>query len=97
MTTVFKYLAIAEGYSFLLILFITMPLKYLAGLGLPNQIIGMAHGFLFLAYVVMAIVIAQQLKWNFKTTLIVIAMSVVPFGTFWMEREYLGNETAVTS
>ena len=38
---------------------------------------------------VLAIIVAQLLKWNFKTTAIVIVMSVVPFGTFWMERTYL--------
>lgn len=92
MIKAFKYLAIAEGYSFLFILFATMPLKYLGGLLLPNKIMGMAHGFLFLAYVVMAIIVSQLLKWNFKKLLVVLAMSVVPFGTFWMERAYLEGE-----
>jgi len=94
MIKAFKYLAIAEGYSFLLILFATMPLKYLSGVLVPNKIMGMAHGFLFLAYVVLAIIVAQQLKWKLKTTAIVVVMSVVPFGTFWMERKYL--EPAIT-
>ena len=88
----FKYLAIIEGYSFLVILFITMPLKYLGGILLPNKVMGMAHGILFLAYVVVAIVVAQLLKWDFKKMLITLAMSVVPFGTFWMERAYLEPE-----
>ncbi len=85
----FKYLAIAEGYSFLIVLFVTMPLKYLGGMGMPNKIVGMAHGVLFLAYVVVAILVAVQLKWKLKTTVIVLIMSVVPFGTFWMEEEYV--------
>lgn len=89
MTTFFKYLAIIEGYSFLLILFITMPLKYLAGMGMPNKIIGMAHGILFLSYLVVAVLVAQEKKWHIKDTLIVMVMSVIPFGTFWMEKEYL--------
>ncbi len=92
MIKAFKLLAIAEGYSFLLILFATMPLKYLGDILLPNKIMGMVHGFLFLAYVVLAILVAQLLKWNLKTTAIVIVMSVVPFGTFWMERTYLEKE-----
>ncbi|MEN8816806.1 MAG: DUF3817 domain-containing protein [Nonlabens sp.] len=92
MVKFFKYLAIVEGYSFLLILFLTMPLKYLSGILLPNKIMGMAHGFLFLAYVVVAIVVGQMLKWDFKKLLIVLAMSVVPFGTFWMEEKYLEKE-----
>ncbi|ARN76930.1 hypothetical protein BST97_02345 [Nonlabens spongiae] len=97
MVKFFKYLAIIEGYSFLVVLFITMPLKYLGGLLLPNKIMGMAHGVLFLAYVVVAILVAQLLKWNFKKMLISLAMSVVPFGTFWMEREYLEPELEKTN
>ncbi|MCC4214554.1 DUF3817 domain-containing protein [Leeuwenhoekiella parthenopeia] len=85
----FKWIAILEGISFLLILFVTMPLKYIFDEGQPNQIIGMAHGFLFLAYVVMAFLVKSELKWNTKTLLIVLACSIIPFGTFWMERKYL--------
>lgn len=85
----FKYLAIVEGYSFLIILFLTMPLKYLGGLGLPNKVIGMAHGVLFLSYVAIAIFVGISLKWNIKKQAIVLIMSVVPFGTFWMEEKYL--------
>ncbi len=93
MIKVFKYLSIAEGYSFLLVLFVTMPLKYLASYGFPNKVVGMVHGFLFLAYVVLAIVVAQMLKWKIKDTLIVLVMSVVPFGTFWMKDKYLPKTT----
>lgn len=66
----------------------------MGGLGMPNKIIGMAHGVLFLSYVVVAIIVSQLLKWNFKKLLIVLTMSIVPFGTFWMEREYLEDEIA---
>jgi len=93
----FKYLAIVEGYSFLFILFLTMPLKYLGGVLLPNKIMGMAHGFLFLGYVVVAILLSQLLKWNFKKLLIILAMSVVPFGTFWMEETYLKEDLKTIS
>jgi len=89
MIKTFKIIAILEGVSLLMILFITMPLKYVFDQGLPNQIIGMGHGFLFLAYVVLAILVKSELNWNFKTFLIVLACSVIPFGTFWMERKYL--------
>ncbi|PQJ32899.1 hypothetical protein BST92_13640 [Nonlabens arenilitoris] len=92
MNKFFKYLAITEGYSFLLILFVTMPLKYLAEMPLPNKIVGMAHGVLFLSYIVVAIIVGQLNKWSFKTLLIVLVMSVVPFGTFWMEEKYLNDD-----
>ncbi len=89
MIKAFKLIAILEGVSLLLILFVTMPLKYGFDQGLPNQIIGMAHGFLFLAYVVLAFLVKPELNWNFKTLVIVLLCSIIPFGTFWMERKYL--------
>jgi integral membrane protein len=97
MIKIFRILSIAEGYSFLLLLFVTMPLKYLGSVGLPNTIVGMAHGFLFIAYVIMAIVIGQILKWNLKDTVIVVLMSVVPFGTFWMKDRYLAESRELSA
>ena len=71
-----------------------MPLKYIFDLGTPNQIIGMAHGILFLVYVVLAILVKNELDWNLKTLLIVLVCSVIPFGTFWMDRKYLVGKTS---
>lgn len=88
----FKVIAILEGISFLAILFVTMPLKYLFQMPYPNQVVGMAHGFLFLIYIVLAFLVKAELKWNLKTLLIVLACSIIPFGTFWMERKYLKNQ-----
>lgn len=88
----FKVIAILEGISFLAILFVTMPLKYLFEMPYPNQVVGMAHGFLFLIYIVLAFLVKTELKWSLKTLLIVLACSIIPFGTFWMERKYLKNQ-----
>ncbi|WP_028375107.1 DUF3817 domain-containing protein [Leeuwenhoekiella sp. MAR_2009_132] len=92
MIKAFQIISILEGISLLLILFVTMPLKYIFEMGMPNQIIGMAHGVLFLVYVVMAIVFKTELNWNFKTLLIVLACSIIPFGTFWMDKKYLAGK-----
>ncbi len=85
----FRILSLLEGISFLLILFVTMPLKYIWDNGMPNKVIGMAHGFLFLGYIVMAILMKPERKWDNKTLYIVLACSVIPFGTFWMDKKYL--------
>jgi len=85
----FRILSFLEGISYLLILFITMPLKYIWDNGYPNKVIGMVHGFLFLAYIVFAFLIKSERKWDNKTLAIVLACSVIPFGTFWMDKKYL--------
>lgn len=85
----FRILSLLEGTSFLLILFVTMPLKYMYDNGAPNKVIGMIHGFLFLGYIVMAILMKEKMKWNNKTLGIVLLCSIIPFGTFWMDYKYL--------
>ncbi len=85
----FKILSILEGISLLGLLVITMPLKYYYDNPEPNQWLGMAHGILFIAYVILALIVGRSLKWSVKTVLIVLACSVIPFGTFWMDAKYI--------
>jgi len=85
----FRLISILEGISLLAILCITMPLKYIWDMGSPNKIIGMAHGVLFLLYVVLAIMIKPERNWSNITLGIVLLCSILPFGTFWMDRKYL--------
>lgn len=88
MIKVFKITAFWEGISLLLLLFFAMPLKYVWDLPKAVSIIGMAHGILFLAYVVMAFVLYSELKWSLKTLAGVLIASILPFGTFYMEKKY---------
>lgn len=76
-----RVLAVLEGISYLLFA-LTMPLKYLAAMPTPNKIVGMAHGFLFIAYVMMVFVASREHKWNGKTQFFAYIASILPFGTF---------------
>jgi len=91
MLKTFKLLALIEGVSYLLILFVTMPLKYIWEIGMPNTIVGMAHGVLFIGYIIMSLAMKFHQKWDIKTLLIVLLCSIIPFGTFWMDKKYLRN------
>ena len=84
----FRWVAIAEGISYLAF-FITMPLKYFMEIPLPNRIVGIAHGILFLVYVLFAIVVTAEQKWNMKRFAILFIASLIPFATFYVEKKYL--------
>ncbi len=84
-----RIIALFEGVSFLIILFVTMPLKYMMDMGMPNKIFGMAHGVLFVAYVFYTILAHADYKWNFKRTGLVLLASVIPFGTFYIDAKIL--------
>lgn len=79
-------LGYAEGMSFLLLLGIAMPLKYIWGYPQAVSIIGMAHGFLFMAYVYWVVMCGRQLRWSFKTIAAGVMASVLPFGPFIFDK-----------
>jgi integral membrane protein len=85
----FRTVAIAEGISFLLLLFIAMPLKYLADMPLAVKYTGWAHGVLFIAYWIAAVPLFTKLKWDAERIVGLGLASVLPFGTFVLERKWL--------
>jgi len=82
-----RILAFSEGLSFLILLFVTMPLKYLLEIRTPNVVIGMIHGILFMAYVVAVVQIKMDERWDNKKTFLALLASVIPCGTFWADRK----------
>jgi integral membrane protein len=89
--TIFRYTSIAEGVSLLLLFGIAMPLKYMFDEPLLVEIVGMAHGVLFIAYVLFAIVYKFKVDWKITEFLIVVLASIVPFGTFYIDKKYLAK------
>ncbi|WP_413511791.1 DUF3817 domain-containing protein [Myroides odoratus] len=87
MVNLFRITAFLEGVSLLLLLFIAMPLKYIWDSPFLVQKVGMAHGILFIAYIVIAFLIKNDLKWSNKTLLFVCIASIIPFGTFVIEKK----------
>lgn len=91
----FRKVAIAEGVSFLLLLLIAMPLKYFANMPMAVKIMGGIHGVLFVAFVVLAWevkgVYCKSFLWLLKAGL----ASLLPFGTFVMDREWRKEEEQV--
>ncbi|RFS15204.1 DUF3817 domain-containing protein [Emticicia sp. C21] len=86
-----RILAFIEGVSFLVILFITMPLKYAFDNPGPNKTFGLVHGLLFILYVLAVIQIKIEQNWNIRKTLLALLVSVIPFGTFWADKKLFQN------
>ena len=89
MVKLFRSISFLEGLSLLILLFIAMPLKYIWDNPEYVKIVGMAHGLLFIAYILFAILIKFKLDWKIKTLIIVFLASVIPFGTFYIDKKYL--------
>lgn len=89
----FKIVAILEGVSYLA-LFSNMLIVKPTNLVLYKTLlfpIGMAHGVLFITYILLAIVLKFKENWDFKKFGIICLASIIPFGTFYMEKKYLKN------
>lgn len=93
----FRKVAFAEGVSFLLLLFIAMPMKYLANIPMAVTLMGAVHGFLFVALAVVAYLVMDQYNKPFSWGLKVFIASIIPFGTFYMEKIWKKEEAAVTT
>ncbi|MGB5435817.1 MAG: DUF3817 domain-containing protein [Maribacter sp.] len=89
MLRTFRYTAILEGISYLALFAISMPLKYLAELGEPNKYIGYAHGFLFIVYIVLAVLLTKKYQWGLKRFGVLFLASLLPFATFYIDKKYL--------
>ncbi|WP_159799030.1 DUF3817 domain-containing protein [Flavobacterium sp. MK4S-17] len=89
----FKIIATLEGVSLLALLFIAMPLKYFYDMPEYVRTVGMAHGLLFIAYIVLATLMKSELNWPWKKYFIICIASVIPFGTFYIEAKYFKTRT----
>ena len=85
----FRTVAILEGVSFLVLLGIAMPLKYMADMPMAVKVVGWAHGVLFVWYWIAAVPLFTKLKWESERIIGLGFASVLPFGTFVMERKWL--------
>ena len=90
----FRKIAFAEGISFLVLLLIAMPLKYMAELPIAVTIVGGLHGILFVAFVVLAWQVKNEYKKDWGWLAMSFIASILPFGTFWMDNYHWKKEQA---
>ncbi|MEA3227911.1 MAG: DUF3817 domain-containing protein [Campylobacterota bacterium] len=81
-----------EGYSYLLLLFVAMPMKYILGIAIATKIVGMLHGILFIGFLIMLATASQEAKFSIKDTTIFFIASLIPFGTFYTKKKISAYE-----
>jgi integral membrane protein len=83
----FRMVAIAEGISFLVLLLIAMPLKYMFDIPQAVKFFGWIHGALFVAFIYFAFEVFSSFKKEFMWLGKAFLASVIPFGTFILDKE----------
>lgn len=91
MINTFKIISVLEGLSYILLLFVAVPIKYIYHNPEYVQMLGMPHGLLFVAYIILAFLLKDQFNWSNKTLGIVCALAILPFGTFFVGK-YMRKE-----
>jgi integral membrane protein len=87
-----RWIGIAEGISFLVLLLIAMPLKYKFGMPLVVKYVGWAHGLLFILYVVAVFAAIRAMNWGFKGVAVALIASLLPAGTFILDKSLRQRE-----
>lgn len=90
----FRLIGLIEGISYLLLLFVAMPIKYMLGDPSYVKVIGMAHGILFMLFVILQIQSALKYNFSFKENIIYFSASLIPFGTFFTDSRLKKIKTA---
>ena len=90
---VYRVLAIVVGILLTVLVFVGLPLKYLTTDGTSLQqtgdtlttVVGIAHGWLYMAYVVVAFFLSRRARWSLGFTLLALAAGLIPILIFWVE------------
>lgn len=90
----FRGVGYAEGISFLLLLGIAMPLKYLMDIPMAVTIVGALHGGLFVLYLAVILYVTIVKRWSFIKAILAVVSSVIPFGPFIFDARLVKNSEA---
>lgn len=87
-----RLIAFVEGVSFLILLFVAMPMKYLYEQPQAVRTVGTIHGLLFVAYVLLVFLTKVEHRWDWAKTRRLLLISLVPFGNFYADWKWLSHE-----
>jgi integral membrane protein len=90
----FRLVSLLEGLSYIVLVGVAVPLKYLAHDPSWVRVLGRVHGALFVLFVLALARAATAAPWTFSRVALAMGSSMVPFGALWFEREMRREEEA---
>ena len=84
----FRIVAFLEGVSYILLMTIGLYFKYQLNDVSYVKLLGMPHGLLFVLYIIIAYLLREDENWDTKDFRIVLLASVIPCGTFYVDKKY---------
>lgn len=90
----FRITALSEGSSFLVLLFVAMPMKYVMGMPIAVRIVGTIHGMLFLLYIWQLAKLRTKYQWDNRFSFSALLAAILPFGTFVLDKHLRERDTS---
>ncbi|XOB63450.1 DUF3817 domain-containing protein [Campylobacterota bacterium DY0563] len=82
----FRLISAIEGLSYLILVFVAMPIKYIGENPYPVKVFGMIHGVLFIIFMISLFEAKIKEKWNTGLMFQLFVLSLIPFGAFVIEK-----------
>lgn len=99
--TAYRWLALIVGVLLAFCSLVALPLKYLAPEGGDLQRFGeaasvmwVAHGWVFMIYVVVTFLLSRRAGWGIPFTVLTLAAGLIPLIIFWVERSVVARVRA---
>ncbi|HEY0815299.1 MAG TPA: DUF3817 domain-containing protein [Pseudonocardia sp.] len=82
----YRVMAWVTGVGLVILVFVAMPLKYFFGQPMLVSVVGMLHGFFYMAYIVCTLVLAERCRWRPLDALVILLCGTIPLASFFAER-----------
>ncbi len=92
-----RIIGIIEGISYILLLGVAMPLKYMAGIPQAVRIAGSFHGLFFVLFCIALAAVWHNRKWPYEKVAMAFLLSIIPFGTFYLDKQIRKEELGLNS
>jgi integral membrane protein len=83
----YRVAAWVTGIGLLVLVFVAMPLKYFFDEPRPVALVGMLHGFLYMAYIVCTLILAERCRWRPLDAVVILLAGTIPIASFVAERQ----------
>ena len=97
MTSKFRIVALLEAVSFLALLAATIFHRVFDGSDVGVSVLGPIHGFLFLAYVLLALLVREEQGWSVGQLILVLVLSALPFGAVYVHNKMVREPASTTA
>jgi integral membrane protein len=82
----YRVAAWVTSIGLVVLVFVAMPLKYIFGMPQLVAVVGVAHGFLYMIYIVCTLLLAERCRWKPLDALLILIAGTIPLAGFFAER-----------